>query len=130
MQRDDRPQHGLFGLIVEEEQPVQQHGEGEREIPAGAPDRPGSRDRVALDRRDALLGRFEVGLDEQRDVIEQPRHDRGHHDRGVGRLQEFGDQEGGGAHHRRHQLAAGRGHRLDGAGLVRGIRRRASSAEW
>ena len=43
---------------------------------------------------------------------------RGDADRAVGHLQELRHDEGGRAHHRRHQLAAGRADQLDRGGLV------------
>ena len=52
-------------------------------------------------------------MDEQRVVIEQRRQRCGDRHVAVGDLQELGHQEGGRTHHRRHQLPAGGGHRLD-----------------
>ena len=75
----------------------------------------------ARHRGDGHAAGVEVGLDEEGDVIKQARHQCGEDDLGIGHLKELGHQEGGGAHHRRHQLAAGRGDGLDGGGLVGGV---------
>ena len=68
---------------------------------------------VDRERADLVLGRLQVDVDEQARVVEKGRDGRGDADRAVGDLQELGHDEGRRAHHRRHELAAGRADRLD-----------------
>ena len=62
---------------------------------------------------------FEVHGEEDGDVVQDRRNDRPHRDLEVGHREELGHHERGGAHHRRHDLAAGRGGRFDRGGEVR-----------
>ena len=55
------------------------------------------------------------------DVVEDRWDQRRQHHVAVADLQELRHHEGGRAHHRRHQLPAGRGHRLDGGRRVGGV---------
>ncbi len=71
-----------------------------------------------LDRADPLLGSIEIDVDEQAPVVEDRGNRGGDADRAVGHLQKLRHDEGGGAHHRRHQLSAGRADRLNRGRLV------------
>ena len=68
---------------------------------------------VDLRGADLVLGGLEIDVHEQRGVVEQRRNGGGDADRAIGDLQELRHDEGGGAHHRRHELAAGRADRFD-----------------
>ena len=103
---------------VEGEQAGDNDDEGHEVMPARAQYRPAPRDLVALDRLEAVAAGHQIGLNEQCHVIQNGRDERGEDDVLVRDFEEFGHQERGRAHHRRHQLATGRCHRLDGSGLV------------
>ena len=64
----------------------------------------------------AALAGLEMHHPEGRAEIEQRRHDRRLDHGGVGDVERLGHDEGDGAHHRRHDLAAHRRGRLDPAG--------------
>ena len=111
-----------FRLRLHEEQRVDQHHEGHDEMPAGA-QHLARLGQIVGEELDAVARRHQVDLHEDGEIIKHRRNDRGDHHLGVGNFQELGHQEGGGAHHRRHELAAGRGIGFDGAGIDRRIAR-------
>jgi hypothetical protein len=73
--------------------------------------------------------RLEMHRGEARDVIEHRRDERPDHHLAIGDRKELSHDEGGGAHDRRHDLAAGRGHRLHAGSEMRLESRCASSTE-
>ncbi len=81
-------------------------------------------------RADLFLRGFQIDVDEEAGVIEESRNGGGDADRAVRNLQKLRHDEGGGAHHRRHELAAGRADRLDRGGLARREAGLRSSSEW
>ena len=89
-----------------------------QEVPAGFQHARERRHLGGIHPADAMLGGFEINVDEQAGVIEDRRDGRGDADRSVGDLQELRHDEGGGAHHRRHELPAGRADRFDRRGAV------------
>ena len=82
---------------------------------------PGARGNSSVMRPMPALAGDQVDLPVERQVIEHRRNRRGERDGRVRHLEEFRHQERGGAHHRRHQLPAGRADRLDRAGVARGL---------
>ena len=108
---------GDRGLLRRQQQDVRidqrddEEDDRHQEVPARL-EHLGERRRVVeLDAADAVLGGLEIDVDEQAGVIEDRRDRGGDADRAVGDLQELRHDEGGGAHHRRHELAAGRADR-------------------
>jgi hypothetical protein len=65
----------------------------------------------------AVAGGVGVDLHEKGEVVERGRDDGGDGDLGVADIEELGDDEGRGAHHRRGQNGAGRRAGLDRAGV-------------
>jgi len=57
---------------------------------------------------DLVLGGFKIDVEEKTSVVEKCRDGGCDANRAIGHLQEFGHDEGRSAHHRRHQLPAGR----------------------
>ena len=95
-------------------------------MPSGGDEHPAAgqgrqRFRQGLARRapDAVADRKPVHLEEQDGKIEHSRDQRRDDDVFVGNFQELGDNEGRGAHDRRRDLTAVRGHGLDRAGVLR-----------
>jgi hypothetical protein len=82
------------------------------------------------DRLDVAPDRLEMDRHEQREIVEQRRHQGGQADGQVGNAGHVGHDEGDGAHDRRHELAAGRGRRLDAAGVAPGKAALADHREW
>ena len=124
---DDRRDDGqgrrlLHGVNVQADENDQQNDGDEqialdRELPAG--DHFAARDALETE----LLG-FEVNRDEDARKVQESREDRLERDLAVGNADIFCHQERGRAHDGRHDLAAGGGCRLNGAGkfgLVAGL---------
>ena len=66
-----------------------------------------------IDEFDVVLRRDQIDLNEDREIIQERRHDRRDDDLRVRNFQHFRHQERGRAHDRRHELAAGGGNGLD-----------------
>ena len=115
-------QSRIFRSHVQPEQTADQDDEGNGKLPAFPQHDEGLRQLASGRARNAEFCRLEIDLDEQRRVIQERGQDRRPDDAGVGDLQIFRDQKGGGAHDGRHQLPTRRAHRLDGG---RDLRRKA-----
>src|SRR5690606_30287306 len=109
---------GRGGLALFLHHEKDQHDEDEDVKPALLQRRPQPRQFVALQAAQALLGRIGVDLHREAEIEQQRRHGSSQRDLAIGNAEEARHHEGGGAHYRRHQHGAGRGHGLDAAGIV------------
>ena len=73
--------------------------------------------RLARQAHEVGLARLDIDHVEKRKIGQHCRNDGVLHHLAIGNADIFGDQEGGGAHDRRHDLAVDRGRNLDGARL-------------
>ena len=111
------PKSGAFRLIALPEQQIDQQREGKGEV---NPDNDlASRwHLITRDRGDAKFRSFKISLNEQRNVVQDRRYQRGKHDLRIGDSQKLGHQKRRSTHHRWHQLPAGRSDGLDCPGFV------------
>ena len=105
---------------VARDQPDEDNENGHEQVPALAHHRPEARQLGLGHAQQADALGFEVHREEHRDVVQDRRDGRPERHLEVAHRQELGHHECGRAHHRRHDLAAGGGDRLD----RRGERRR------
>ena len=119
-QHDDRNKGSLKRRIA-----VNHHGnEGQERDDEGRPFEQDHQDRFGIAgvhraRLEAIFDGLHVDHEKDRREEQQRRNNSHLHDVGIGRADDLGHDEGRRPHHRRHDLATGGDHRLDGPGLVR-----------
>ena len=117
--REDRVEDRAVRAPAFDHQQIDQDDDGDQVVRAAEEGRAQRRDLRAGQAGEAELLRLQMGDVEQRDIAERGGDRRGCDHLEIRDADELGDDEGGGSHDRRHELAVGRGRDLDGASLHR-----------
>ena len=106
-------------VVSEPEQEIEQHPERQQEHPARKQHRQDARQLRLGEAHQAEPRGDGVDLEEQHQIVERRRNRGGDHHVDIGDFEELGDDERRRPHHRRGDLPAVGGHRLDPGGVAR-----------
>ena len=117
--REDRIEDGAVRAPALHHEQIDENDDRNEMMDAGEEGRAERRNLCRWQPPQTEFRRLEMGNVEQREIAEDGRNCRCHDHVEVGDSDELGNDEGGSAHDRRHDLAVGRCSDLDGAGLHR-----------
>ena len=115
----DGQQRGGHGRAAQDNEKVDQDGQGDDEMAAPQNGSSEARQLASWDGLDPQLHGFDMNDPEQRQVGDDGREEGRANNIEVRDADDLGHDEGGGAHDRGHELAIGRGRDLHGSCLVR-----------